>query len=171
MNSKKAVKALLVCALALLSLPALAARGFDYSYADVGYFYVNGEDYDMNSGQVDMSFGVQKYVALRLGYIRGRTNGFPEDKDPSGDPDVNEFRAGLEPHFKLAKSLDLYADAMVFTTKFNGDRSSTDTGGIYGAGLRYRVFKRLELRVGGEYVGGDTNKGFGVLAPVVNTRG
>jgi hypothetical protein len=121
----------------------------------------------MDSAQVDASFGVSDYVALRAGYIRGWTDGFPKDKDSSGDPDLNEFRVGLQPHYSLLKSLDVYADLIYFNTKTNGDSSNSDIGYIYGAGIRHQMFKRLELRLAGEYRSGDIDKAFVVLGPVI----
>ena len=147
MNSKKALEALLVSALALLFAPTLAAKGFSYSYADVGYNHLSGDDYDMDSAEVDASFGVHDYVALQGGYIRGWTDGFPKDQDPSGDPDLSEFRVGLRPHYSLLKTLDAYADLVYFNNKLNGDRSNSDIGYIYGAGIRYQTFKRVEFRL------------------------
>ncbi|MFZ0467892.1 MAG: hypothetical protein WAL92_03105 [Thiogranum sp.] len=167
MNSKKALEALLVSALALLFAPTLAAKGFSYSFADVGYNHLSGEDYDMDGAEVDASFGVHDYVALRGGYTRGWTDGFPKDVDSSGDPDMNQFRVGLEPHYSLLKSLDLVADLIYVNTKFNGDRSNSDIGYIYGAGIRHQLFKRVEVRLSGQYVSGDVDKAFLVLGPVI----
>jgi hypothetical protein len=167
MNSKKALEALLVSALALLFAPTLAAKGFSYSYADVGYNHLSGDDYDMDSAEVDASFGVHDYVALQGGYIRGWTDGFPKDQDPSGDPDLSEFRVGLRPHYSLLKTLDAYADLVYFNNKLNGDRSNSDIGYIYGAGIRYQTFKRVEFRLAGEYRSGNIDNAFLVLGPVI----
>lgn len=170
MNSKKAFEALLVSVLLSMCGPVLAAKGFSYSFADVGYNRLSGdsEDYDMDAAQLDASFGIHDYVALRAGYIRGWTDGFPEGQDPSGDPDLNEFRVGLQPHYSvLKKKLDAYGELIYINSKFNGDRSNSDIGYIYGGGVRYQAFKRLEIRLGGEYRSGDIDKGFAVLAPVI----
>ena len=56
MISKKPREALLVCALALLFAPALSAKGFSYSYADLGYERVNGDHFDVNEAAVNASF-------------------------------------------------------------------------------------------------------------------
>jgi len=169
MNSNKAFKAVLFSALLLVGGPVLAARGFSYSFADVGYNRLSGDssDFDMDAAQVDASFGVSKYVALRAGYIRGYTDGFPKNQDSSGDPDLNEFRFGLEPHYSLFKSLDAFVDLIYVNRKFNGDRSNTDIGYIYAGGVRYQALKRLELRITGEYRSGDINKAFVSLTPVI----
>lgn len=167
MNSQKAFKALLVSALLLAGGPVFAAKGFNYSFADVGYNYLDGDDFEMDSGQVDASFGTFKNLALRAGYTRGWTDDFPENKDPSGDPDVNEFRFGFQPHYSLFKPLDIFADLIYVNTKLNGDVSNTDIGYIYGAGIRYQAFKKVEFRLAGEYRSGSVDEAFVVLGPVV----
>lgn len=167
MNSKKAFKALLVSALLLTGGPVLAAKGFNYSFADVGYNYLDGDDFDMDAGQVDASFGIFDNLALRAGYIRGWTDSFPKSQDPSGNPDLNEFRFGLQPHYSLFKPLDVYADLIYVNSKFNGDRSNSDIGYIYGAGVRYQAFKKVEFRLAGEYRSGDVDEAFVVLGPVI----
>jgi len=73
----------------------------------------------------------------------------------------------VEPHYSLLKSLDLVADLVYVNTKFNGDRSNSDIGYIYGAGIRHRMFKWLEVRLAGEYISGDVDKAFLVLGPVI----
>jgi len=167
MNSKKAFNALLVTALMLIGGPALAAKGFSYSFADIGYNRLSGDNFDMDAAQVDLAFGVHDYVALRAGYTRGYTDNFSKTRDPSGDPDLNEFRVGLQPHYSLLKSLDVFGNLIYFNDKFNGDRSNTDIGYIYGAGLRFRAHKRFEARIAGEYRSGDTDKAFLVIGPVI----
>ncbi len=168
MNSKKALEALLVSVLLLTCGSVFAAKGFNYSFADVGYNRLNGDDYDTDAVQVDASFGIFKLLALRAGYVRGWTDDFPKDKDPSGDPDLNEYRVGLQPHYSLIKkSLDIFADLIAFNAKLDGSRSNSDIGYIYGAGVRYQPFKRLEIRLAGEYRSGEIDEAFVVLGPVV----
>jgi hypothetical protein len=167
MNSKKAVKALFVSVIASVFAPGLAARGFNYTYADLGYQYYNSDRFDMDAARVDTSFGLLDMMAFRLGYTRGWTDDFPTSEDPSGDPDLNEFRFGLRPHYAITKGLDLYGDLGYFNAKFNGDRSNTDLGWIYGGGMRYQMLKSLELDVGGEYRSGDIDTGFLVINPIV----
>ena len=107
MNSKKAVKALFVSVIASVFAPGLAAKGFNYTYTDLGYQYVNADRFDMDAARVDASFGLMDIMAFRLGYTRGWTDDFPTSEDPSGDPDLNEFRFGLRPHFTMTKGLAL----------------------------------------------------------------
>ncbi len=167
MISKKALEALLVSAIALLVAPALSAKGFSYSYADVGYQRLSGDDYDADEAVVNASFGVHDLIALQAGYVRGWTDGFPKDQDPSGNPDMNQFQLGLRPHYSFTDKLDVFGDLIWVNTKFNGDRSNSDIGYVYAAGIRYQTFKRLELRIAGEYRSGDVDEGFLVVGPVI----
>lgn len=166
MHCSNAVKALLVSVFAVLFSSSLAARGLEYSYADVGYTKFNGDEFDMAGGTVDASFGIFDLVALRAGYTRGVTDKYPINQDPSGNPDMNEFRVGLRPHFSLMKKLDIYADLLYSNRKFNGDRSTTDIGWIYAGGLRWKVFKWFELNMGGEYRSGSIDEPFVMVNPV-----
>jgi hypothetical protein len=160
------LKALLASVLVLCA-PALFARSFNYSYADVGYERINGDDYDVDQAVVNASFAVHDLVALRAGYARGQTDDFPVARDPSGDPDVSQFLIGLRPHYSLTKHLDAFGDLVYTNSKFNGDRSHTDLGYIYAAGVRYQAFKRVELRLAGEYRSGDIDEAFLVVEPVI----
>lgn len=167
MIAKKAHEALLVSAFALLFAPVLSAKGFSYSFADVGYERTNGDEFDVDGAVVNASFGVHDLLALQVGYVRGWTDGFPKDQDPSGDPDMNQFQIGLQPHYSFTDKLDAFGDLIYVNTKFNGDRSNTDIGWVYAAGIRYQTFKRLELRLAGEYQSGDVDEAFLVIGPVI----
>ncbi len=166
MHSKKAIRALLVSMFALLVSPGLAAKGLEYSYADVGYTKFNGDDFDMAGATVDASFGVFDLLALRARYTRGWTDNYPKVQDPSGDPDMNSFQLGMRPHYEVLKKLDVYAEVLYSNTKFNGDRSRTDIGWIYAGGMRWQMLKRVELNLAGEYRSGSIDAAFVVVNPV-----
>lgn len=166
MSSKKAFMALFVPLCVSLCSPALAARGLEYSYADVGYLKYNGDDYDMHGGMVDMSFGVFDFAALRFAYIRGRGEKFPPAVEPSGTPDINEFHIGVRPHFSLSKTFDLYAEVLYVNQKINGDLSHTDIGWAYTGGFRWQALKWAELNLAGQYRSGSIDAPFVVVNPV-----
>ncbi len=147
----------LVVFLAIFTAPVFAAKGLAQSFVDAGYTRYSGDDYDYDGPTVDAAFGIFEYVSLRGGYTRGWTDSFPEDRDPSGDPDLDDFRFGLRPHYSFSKNLDVYADLLFNNKKFDGDKQETETGGIYGAGVRYLILPRLELDLGGEYQGADVD--------------
>ncbi len=158
-----AKKVSLVAVLAIFTLPVFAAKGLSQSFADVGYTRFSGNDYDYDGATFDASFGIFEYVSMRAGYTRAWTDSFPENRDASGDPDLNDFRVGLRPHYSFSKELDVYADILYNNKKFRGDNSKTEIGGIYGAGVRYLLFPKLELTLGGEYRSADIDSGFGTV--------
>jgi len=168
MNSEKALRALLVVSLALIA-SAARAGGLPQSYADVGYVHTNYSDhseygsFEMDGGLVDASFGIHEYVNLRAGFTRAATSGF------SGDtPDFTEFRVGVRPHYGFSDRGDVFVDLLYFNNKLNGNRTTeTDIGGIYGAGVRYRLFKKAELLVAGEYRSGEVDEAYVVIGPVI----
>jgi len=166
MRSKKAIRAVFVYTLVLLFSPVLAAKGLEHSYADVGYLKFNGDDYDVSAGSVDATFGVFDILGLRAGYIRGRTQDYPLTEDPSGKPDVAEFRLGLRPHYSFGKDFDVYADLLYSNRKFNGDRSHTDIGWVYAGGVRWQALDWAELNLAGEYRSGSIDAAFLVVNPV-----
>jgi hypothetical protein len=166
MYCNKATRALLLAVSVLLVSPVLAAKGLEYSYADVGYLKFNGDHFDMAGGTVNASFGVFDLLALRLGYTRGWTNNYPRNQDPSGDPDLNAFLAGLRPHYSITDHMDVYGDLLYSNNKFNGDRSRTDIGWIYDAGIRWQALKWVELNVAGQYRSGNIDSSFLVFNPV-----
>jgi len=163
---KPALVTSLATVLALITAPMVAAKGLEYSYADVGYLNYQGDDYDMQGATVDASFGVFDLVSLRGGYTRGWTDHYDTGGGQSDDPDVNEFRFGVRPHYSLTKTIDAYVDLLYTNKKYNGDRSNTEIGGIYGAGIRYLATKKLELDLGGEYQSADIDSGFGSVGAI-----
>ncbi len=150
MNSHNALGALLVGVLVCIATPAMAAKGFSYTYVDAGYEYVDGDESSFKLGAVNGSFDTFKYLALRAGFKRGRIEDYPPAKGSSNDPDFSEFSAGGRGHYTLIKKkLDGFAGATWFYNSINGNNvsSNSDWGGIFDAGIRYKGFKRLELNI------------------------
>lgn len=169
MHSNKAFRALLMCALAWAVSAPVAAKGLSYSYADVGYQYSDldapEDSVDLNSGLVDVSFGVHEYVALRGGFRRGTLD------IPGESTDLTEFRVGARGHYSVMKPLDVYGEALYFNQKLNGSgdgiSSKTETGGRYEAGFRLQAHKKAEINLAYRYVSGDTDESFIVAGGVV----
>jgi hypothetical protein len=159
MNSPKALGALLVGVLICIATPVMAAKGFSYTYVDAGYEYVDGDESSFKMGAVNGSFDTFKYLALRAGFKRGRIEDYPPAEGTSGDPDYNEFSAGGRGHYPLMKKkLDGFAGATWFYSSINSNNvsSNSDWGGIFDAGIRYKVFKWLELNAWGQYRDADS---------------
>lgn len=169
MGIKRAVAAAVLVAGSFLAGPAGAAKGFNYSYADVGYLRQNidtsgtGFNFAHEDGiQVDGVFGVHDYVSLRGRFMRGRV-------DLSGATiDETLFAGGLLAHYPVIDRLDVFADFLYFNSKLNSNSASTtDLGVDYSLGVRFRVIKRLEIDAAYRRIGGDTDEGFGNVAAIV----
>jgi len=139
-----------------------AARELDYSYADVGYRHTNGDPVDVDSGAVDASFGIGRWLALRGQFERGQVSNYPHDT-----PDLTQFSAGARLHFNLTEGFDVFGDVQYFNLKINGNETThTDLGFVDEAGIRFALAKSLELNGSYKYVGGGENKSYGTVGAV-----
>jgi len=164
MVPKKALWALVIGSLALLASPVFAAKGFSYSYLDVGYEYTDIDDDDQGSsfrlGTINASFDTFTYVALRAGFKRGELDSFPVAPGNDDNPDFTEVQAGGAGHFPIIKKrLDIFAGANWFYNSRNsssrGVTSVSDAGYIADGGIRLSAFKWLEMELAGEHRSGD----------------
>jgi hypothetical protein len=170
MFSNKPLWALVLGSLVLIASPVWA-KGLSQSFVDVGYLRGDYDDFDLDAGAVDLAFGLYDFVSLRAGFIRGKTDDFDDfnQSEKSDDsPDLTEFRFGVRPHYSFSDRGDLFADLIYFNNKLNGDKSNTDIGGIYAAGIRYEFFKRVELFLAAEHRSGDIDETFVVVGPVIH---
>ncbi len=164
MTLQKTLATVLAASLALALSPAvMAAKGFSYSYADVGYQFTDGDNgIDINSGRVDASFGIFRYMALRAGFLRGNTDDIPGDNQ-----DRTEFRFGGQLHYPVMKKLDVFGEVLALNSYINSNSSTNvDTGPIYAAGVRFQALKKLELDAGYKYVAADVDNDFGTVGAV-----
>ena len=170
MISRKALAVVLMGAMAPMASPVMAAKGFSYSFVDVGYQYTSGDPEDFKVGLLNASFGVFDYVALRAGFQRGTIEDYPPAQG-SSDPDFTEFQAGLRGHYPLMKKkLDVFGTGTWFYNSINssssGVSSISDAGGLFDAGVRFQATKKWELDAAVEYRTGDYDGTFGVVESV-----
>jgi len=161
---KKAVTAALALLAAVVTGSVEAAKGFSYSYADIGYLRQNldtsntGNNFAHEDGiEVDAAFGVYDLVSLRARFMRGRID------TSGGSANETIFSAGALVHYPVFDKLDVFGEFLWFNSKLNDSnvKSSTDLGADYSAGVRYRVMKKLELGVAYRRLGGNWDEGFG----------
>lgn len=170
MYSNKAFRALLISLSLFMVSPVVAAKGLNYSYADVGYQLTeldtadsSIDEPDFDSALLDASFALYDIFALRAGFRRGVI-----DDDTGSEVDLTEFRAGGRGHYSVMDNLDVYVDALYFNAKFNGDATNTDIGGIYEAGFRVKGGKIGELDAAYRRVSGDIDQNYVVVGGVIN---
>ncbi len=164
MIKQKTLAAVLAGALVLgLSPVANAAKGFSYSYADVGYQLTDGDGVDFNNGFVDASFGIFDMFALRAAFRRGNTDDVPGD-----NLDLTEFRYGGTGHYAVMKKLDVFGELMAFNAELNSNQTTRkDVGFSYAAGVRFKAAKKLELNASYKYLSGDVDDDFGTVGAVL----
>jgi hypothetical protein len=172
MISRKVLGVVLILSIAPIALPAMAAKGFSYSFVDAGYQYTSGDPENFQLGVLSASFGIFDYVALRAGFQRGKISDYPSAEDNNAsDPDFHEFQAGLRGHYPLIKKkLDLFGTGTWFYNSVNGNSSGVSSisegGGLFDAGVRFQATKRWELDGAVEYRSGDYSGTFGVIESV-----
>ena len=168
MISRKALGVLLIISIAPIASPAMAAKGFSYSFVDAGYQYTSGDPENFKVGLLNASFGVLDYVALRAGFQRGKIEDYRPAQD-SSDPDFTEFQAGLRGHYPLMKKkLDVFGTGTWFYNSINGNNSSSisEGGALVDGGVRFQATKKWELDAAVEYRTGDYDGTFGVVESV-----
>jgi hypothetical protein len=170
MISRKALAVLLIISIAPIASPVMAAKGFNYSFVDVGYQYTSGDPENFKVGLLNASFGTFDYVALRAGFQRGKVEDYPP-ANGSSDPDFTEFQAGLRGHYPLMKKkLDLFGTGTWFYNSINSNSSGVSSisegGGLADLGVRFQATKKWELDAAVEYRSGDYSGTFGMLESV-----
>jgi hypothetical protein len=170
MISRKALGVVLVISIAPIASPAMAAKGFSYSFVDAGYQYTSGDPENFKVGLLKASFGTFDYLALRAGFQRGKVEDYRPTSGNS-DPDFTEFQAGARGHYPLMKKkLDVFGTGTWFYNSINssssGVSSISDAGGIFDAGVRFQATKKWELDAAVEYRSGDYSGTFGVAESV-----
>jgi hypothetical protein len=168
MISRKALAVLLIISSASIAFPVMAAKGFNYSFVDVGYQYTSGDPENFKVGLLNASFGLFDYVALRAGFQRGTIEDYQPANNGS-DPDFTEFQAGLRGHYPLMKKkLDVFGTGTWFYNSINGNNSSSisEGGALVDGGVRFQATKKWELDAAVEYRTGDYDGTFGVVESV-----
>jgi hypothetical protein len=172
MISRKALGVVLVMSVAPIAFPAMAAKGFSYSFVDAGYQYTSGDPENFKVGLLNASFGVFDYLALRAGFQRGKIEDYPPAKaNDANDPDFQEFQLGLRGHYSLMKKkLDVFGTGTWFYNSINSNSSGvssiSDAGGLFDVGVRFQATKKWELDAAVEYRTGDYDGTFAVLESI-----
>jgi hypothetical protein len=129
---------------------AVAAKGPNYTYAEIGYVNTDDDLVEGDGFDVNISFGATDLIFLKFGYQRDSL-----DVGPSGSQvgiDADEFLIGGGAHFKVMDKLDLYGTLSYVDIEYSGGIPvQGDDGYELAAGVRSMVTKKLELHAEAAY--------------------
>ena len=180
MNSKPLMIVLISACLVLLAPPALAAKGFNYTYMEGGYRNLDADSIEGDGFEAGFSFGATDYIHIIGRYSRL----FVDDIEgaSSTDLDVDEFKIGFGGHYSIMEKVDLVGEVSYVDDQITGKaRLNNDGINVNGTGpkvninekdegyeatfyARVQAMKKLEMtpHVVHRDVGSDSDTGFGL---------
>ncbi|HUT42451.1 MAG TPA: outer membrane beta-barrel protein [Gammaproteobacteria bacterium] len=164
MNNKRLSAMLAGVLFAAVAQQAAAAKGPEYSYAEIGYINIDGDLVEGDGAGVNISFGATDHIFLKFGYSR---LWLEASTPPSVDFDADRFQIGGGMHYGITDTIDvLGAISYVDIEYSNGVPAEADEGYLAELGVRAMLSKKLELNatVSALHIDGDNDTGYGVGA-------
>ena len=173
MNNKRLLAIVASACLAMLAQPAMAAKGFNYTYAEAGYRNIDSDSFEGDGAEFNISYGATDYVHILFSYSRLWIDDI--DGLSSVDVDLDEFKVGFGGHYSIMDKVDLVGQVSYVNDEFTGKArlpfeatksriSDTEEG--YEATFfgRIQAMKKLEMTPHVVYrdVGSDSDTGFGL---------
>ncbi len=181
MNNKRFMAVLISAGLVLLVPPAMAAKGFNYTYMEGGYRNLDADSIEADGFEAGFSFGATDYIHIVGRYSRL----FVDDIDGASDADdldLDEFKIGFGGNYPVMDKVDLVLDAVYVDEQTTGKaRLDNDGQNVDGTGpkvnindkdegyeatfyARVQAMKKLEMTPHVIYrdVGSDSGTGFGL---------
>jgi hypothetical protein len=173
MNNKRLLAVVASACLAMLAQPAMAAKGFNYSYAEAGYRNIDSDSVEGDGVEFNLQYGATDYFHILFSYSRLWIDKI--DVLSSVDVDLDEYKVGFGGHYPIMDKVDLVAQVAYVDDEFKGKaklpgdytktRISEKEEGyeatFYG---RIQAMKKLEMTPHVVYrdVGSDSDTGFGL---------
>ena len=180
MNNKRFMAVLTSACLVFLVPPAVAAKGFNYTYMEGGYRNLDADSIEADGFEAGFSFGATDYIHIIGRYSRL----FVDDIDgtSSTDLDIDEFKIGFGGNYPVMDKVDLALDAVYVDEQTTGKAKFDNDGqNVNGTGpkvnvndkdegyeatfyARVQAMKKLEMTPHVIYrdVGSDSGTGFGL---------
>jgi len=119
------------------------AKGFDYSYAELGYTKINSDPMDASGATAELSVAAGDYVHIKGGYSRLWVDNVKgSNKD---NIDIDSFRLGMGGNYSVLEKVDLTADLSYVDNEYTGDSNNSDRGYEAEFGARVQALKKLEM--------------------------
>jgi hypothetical protein len=119
------------------------AKGFSYTYGQIGYQNYNADSIEYDGASVDLSYGAMDFLHIRLGYSRYWVDNVKGTSDDNID--IDAFRLGAGGNFSVLDKLDLIGRGTWIYHGRSGDSNNADIGYEVEAGVRWEPIKKLEL--------------------------
>lgn len=165
MNNKRLTAMLAGTLFAAMTQQAAAAKGPEYSYAEIGYINVDSDVVEGDGAGVNISFGATDHIFLKFGYDRL----WLDDPNSSQEADADRFQIGGGMHYGITDTIDVlgaisYVDIEV--TNAGPMAGYGDDGYLAEIGVRAMLSKALELNatVSSLHLDGNNDTGYGVGA-------
>jgi hypothetical protein len=161
MNNKRLTAMLAGTLFAAVTQQAVAAKGPEYSYAELGYINVDADEIEGDGVGVNISFGATDHIFLKFGYDRV----WLEESTSSLEFDADRFQIGGGMHYGITDTIDvLGAISYVDVEYSNGVPTEADEGYLVEAGVRAMLSKKLELNatLSGLHFDGEDDVGLGI---------
>ena len=173
MNNKRLLAVVASVCLVMLAQPAMAAKGFSYTYAEAGYRNIDADSVEGDGVEFNVQYGATDYFHILFSYSRLWIDDL--DGVSSVDVDLDEFKVGFGGHYPIMDKVDLVGQVVYVDDEFTGkvqlpgDFTKTrisDTEEGYEATFfgRIQAMKKLEMTPHVVYrdVGSDSDTGFGL---------
>jgi hypothetical protein len=141
------IKNRLIAALGCVLLTAISqgtsAKGFDYSYAELGYTSINSDPVDASGADVELSIAATDHIHVKGGYSRLWVDNVKgSNKD---NIDIDSFRLGMGGNFAVHQKVDLTGDVSYVDNEYTGDSNNSNRGYEGEFGARVQALQKLEL--------------------------
>ena len=131
------------CVLLAAVSQAAGARGFNYSYAELGYTKLNSDPLDASGATAELSMAAGDYMHIKAGYSRL----WVDSVKGSGDDgiDIDAFRIGMGGNYSVHEKVDLTGTVSFVDNEYSGDNNNSQNGYEAEFGARVQALKQLEM--------------------------
>ena len=143
MNNKRFMAVLTSACLVLLVPPAMAAKGFNYTYMEGGYRNLDADSIEADGFEAGFSFGATDYIHIVGRYSRLFVDNI--DGASSTDLDIDEFKIGFGGHYPIMEKVDLVGEVSYVDEQTTGKaRLDYDALNVSGTGPKVNINDKEE---------------------------
>ncbi len=142
---KKITLACLLAAATALPVSGFAAKDLNYSYAELGYYNVDGDASEGDGFRAFLSGGVHDNVQLRATFINADIDTV---QGVTTDIRVDEFQVGIAGRYSFVKGVDATAGIDYVVQNYSRALKDDTEGHVADLGIRVKMFKKFEMNAG-----------------------